>query len=264
MGYGSAYGGYWNGDIYRCTNDSDVNHGVVVAGYNDADGYWIVKNSWGPGWNGDGYFKIGYGECAVEQYVDYAQLSIDSDGDGVPDSSDNCPTVPNPSQLDTDGDGLGDVCDDDDDNDTVPDDQDADPLDEFACRDLDADTCDDCSVLGRPDVSQDGTDTDSDGACDASDPDDDNDGFDDAAENYVGTDSLDDCPDGPSDDAWPPDINIDGLITIVGDILMYSGRIGAVPGDPNWWQRLDLNGDETITVTGDVLLYRGKVGHTCT
>jgi hypothetical protein len=35
----------------------------------------------------------------------------DSDGDGVPNSSDNCPNVPNPDQHDEDGDGVGDVCD---------------------------------------------------------------------------------------------------------------------------------------------------------
>ena len=42
----------------------------------------------------------------------------DRDGDGVPDSTDSCPTVPNPySQYDSDGDGLGDPCDPDADDD---------------------------------------------------------------------------------------------------------------------------------------------------
>jgi len=123
MGIGSAVGGAFVGDIYRCGDDSGVNHGVVIAGYSDAGGYWIVKNSWGSGWNGDGYFKVGYGECAIESYVLYAvaQSSPDQDGDGVPDASDNCPSVYNPTQTDTDGDGLGDACDDDDDDDDFTD-----------------------------------------------------------------------------------------------------------------------------------------------
>ena len=37
----------------------------------------------------------------------------DSDNDYVPDNTDNCPNVSNNSQMDVDGDGLGDACDSD-------------------------------------------------------------------------------------------------------------------------------------------------------
>jgi len=40
----------------------------------------------------------------------------DVDGDGIPNASDNCLYVPNPNQRDTDGDGYGNLCDADLDN----------------------------------------------------------------------------------------------------------------------------------------------------
>ncbi len=72
LGVGSSYGGGFDGQrVYRCKSDSGANHAVIIAGYSDAGGYWIVKNSWGATWNGDGYFKVGYGECDIETWVHY-------------------------------------------------------------------------------------------------------------------------------------------------------------------------------------------------
>jgi hypothetical protein len=56
-----------------------------------------------------------------------SKLALDSDSDGIPDSSDNCPNDANGSQQNTDGDGLGNVCDADNDNDGIPDTADACP-----------------------------------------------------------------------------------------------------------------------------------------
>lgn len=41
-------------------------HAVCVVGYNDAEGYWIVKNSWDVGWGEKGFFRIAYGQCGID------------------------------------------------------------------------------------------------------------------------------------------------------------------------------------------------------
>lgn len=45
----------------------------------------------------------------------------DSDGDGIPDATDNCPFIANSNQFDCDGDGEGNACEMDCDNNGIPD-----------------------------------------------------------------------------------------------------------------------------------------------
>jgi len=113
------------------------------------------------------------------------------------------------------------------------------------------------------------TDSDGDGLLDIADPcpndvDCDDDQYNDYVELYVGTDPLDACPDDPSDDAWPLDVDMSKDISVTGDVFNYRGHLGATPGDPSWWQRLDLDASGDISVTGDIFMYRGKLGITCT
>ena len=47
-------------------------------------------------------------------------LDNDVDNDNTHISIDNCPSTPNPDQLDFDNDSIGDLCDEDIDEDGVP------------------------------------------------------------------------------------------------------------------------------------------------
>ncbi|MCP4692364.1 MAG: terpene cyclase/mutase family protein [Desulfobacterales bacterium] len=68
------------------------------------------------GWNGRAF------DTAMALWAHRELMNVlDSDGDEVLGSADNCPDVYNPGQGDADGDGVGDACDGDDDNDGLPD-----------------------------------------------------------------------------------------------------------------------------------------------
>ncbi len=91
----------YTGGVYRHTwGGYEGGHCVTLLGWNDADSSWICKNSWGANWGEDGWFRIGWGECSIEQwgawltvkpagypylvYLDYiVNDSVGGDGDGI-------------------------------------------------------------------------------------------------------------------------------------------------------------------------------------
>ena len=49
-------------------------------------------------------------DILFDKWWDY-EGNNDCDGDGIPNSADNCPNIANHGQEDTDGDSVGDACD---------------------------------------------------------------------------------------------------------------------------------------------------------
>jgi C1A family cysteine protease len=128
--YVSHYGSAWVdvGTYYNIDVAIRVRHSTAPCIDSDADGY------------GDPDYA--YNDCETDNCPDiYNPDQIDSDDDGLGDVCDNCPEIYNPDQtLDEDADGVGDACDicpgfddlADYDGDTVP------------------DSCDNCPEVANP------------------------------------------------------------------------------------------------------------------
>lgn len=177
------------------------------AAFNDARNLAVATAQYfsgGPGWdaadvcavrNAYAAVGVGLGDLDCDGIEDDGE---DTDGDTVPDSTDNCVTVPNPSQWDSDENGQGDACED-------------------ADGDGIANAVDNCSGMYNPWQ----TDVDSDGAGDECDLDDDQDTV---------PDLIDNCPedfnptqfDGNMDgegDACNPDSDGDGVYDVTSNQL---------------------------------------------
>jgi hypothetical protein len=74
----------------------------------DSVGNWFWGGSNSLALDRNGYPHISYFDSSND---DLKYASLDSDGDGVPDATDNCPDDANADQADADADGVGDVCD---------------------------------------------------------------------------------------------------------------------------------------------------------
>ncbi len=160
---------------------------------------------------------------------------LDSDGDGIPDSVDNCPTVPNAAQTDADGDGVGDACDN---CPEWPNPSQALPSWPVPAGDSDCDGFPD-SVAVPQRASEAFLGTDATKHC--------------AADNIMNNEGL--------PDRWPVDFNDDQLVS-GGDFLAFAPVFGRIAPDPKYNARFDLNGDGRIS-GGDFLLFAPFFGKRC-
>ena len=97
-GNGVTYEGFKNGETSAFLSGT-LSYSGSSQGAIELGNYTIIPD----GLSGSNY--------QIEYFSNNLVISPDSDSDGVPDASDNCPSISNPNQLDVDSDGIGNLCD---------------------------------------------------------------------------------------------------------------------------------------------------------
>ena len=91
---GTAFQNYTSG-IFATNECSSVNHAIVLVGWDDANQYWILRNSWDDSWGEDGYMRIKWGTSQVGYAATYVVYNASG-----PTPTPAPPTVtPIPSQI---------------------------------------------------------------------------------------------------------------------------------------------------------------------
>ena len=160
----------------------------------------------------------------------------DTDGDGICNSQDGCPTVADPNQEDADGDGHGDACD------LCPND----PFGDNTDNDADGlgNPCDNCPDNFNPNQAD----------CDA-------DGLGDACDTEPGPGCVTGCPNPGCDDGGvDADFNDDCNVNLT-DLATLLANFGTATGATNASGDTDANGDVVLTDLANTL---ARFGNVCT
>jgi len=67
----SDFNAYKSGVYEHVRGDVEGGHAVLLVGWEDENECWIVKNSWGPAWGEDGYFRIKWGDSNMGAYTPF-------------------------------------------------------------------------------------------------------------------------------------------------------------------------------------------------
>ena len=71
---------YYRSGVYSPISDVGwANHAVLLTGWDDSDGCWFIKNSWGAGWGEQGYARVKYGDLEKYNYA-YAVTGVEEHG----------------------------------------------------------------------------------------------------------------------------------------------------------------------------------------
>jgi hypothetical protein len=71
--------------VFNGRRGGSPNHVVVLLGWDDERGAWLIKNSWGEGWGERGYGWVAYGSNNVGIYAAWIQPSPFTDIADVPE-----------------------------------------------------------------------------------------------------------------------------------------------------------------------------------
>lgn len=175
-----------------------------------------------------------FAQFALRLWADGA--CTDTDGDGICNSQDDCPTIADPNQEDADGDGHGDACD------LCP----GDPFGDNTDNDGDGlgNPCDNCPENFNPNQAD----------CDS-------DGLGDACDAEPGPGCVTGCPNAGCDDGGV-DADFENNCEVnLTDLAILLANFGTATGATNATGDTDGNGDVVLTDLANTLARFGNVCH---
>lgn len=71
----NAFANYRAGTVFK-GNSRDINHAVILVGWDDAKGAWLMRNSWGKEWGDQGYMWIAFGANQIGTEAMWASATV--------------------------------------------------------------------------------------------------------------------------------------------------------------------------------------------